>query len=47
MCGRNGKNSMVVFPKGDFEIGQYITVKITNCTSATLLGEVVTNTIQA
>ena len=45
MCGRNGKNSMVVFPKGDFEIGQYITVKITNCTSATLLGEVVTNTI--
>jgi tRNA-2-methylthio-N6-dimethylallyladenosine synthase len=46
MCGRNGKNSMVVFPKGDFEIGQYITVKITNCTSATLLGEVVTNTIQ-
>ena len=47
MCGRNGKNSMVVFPKGDFEIGQYITVKITNCTSATLLGEVVYNSIQA
>ena len=47
MCGRNGKNSMVVFPKGDFEIGQYITVKITNCTSATLLGEVATNSIQA
>ena len=47
MCGRNGKNSMVVFPKGDFEIGQYITVKITSCTSATLLGEVVTNFIQA
>ena len=47
MCGRNGKNSMVVFPKGDFEIGQYITVKITSCTSATLLGEVVYNSIQA
>jgi len=46
MCGRNGKNSMVVFSKGDFEIGQYITVKITNCTSATLLGEVVYNSIQ-
>ena len=47
MCGRNGKNSMVVFPKGDFEIGQYITVKITSCTSATLLGEVVYNSIRA
>ncbi|MEY3237425.1 MAG: hypothetical protein RI883_1526 [Bacteroidota bacterium] len=47
MCGRNGKNSMVVFPKGDFKIGQYIMVKITNCTSATLLGEVVTNNLTA
>ncbi len=45
MCGRNGKNSMVVFPKGDFKIGDYITVKITNCTSATLLGEVIKNNI--
>lgn len=41
MCGRNGRNAMVVFPKGDFIKGQYVMVKITDCTSATLLGEVV------
>jgi tRNA-2-methylthio-N6-dimethylallyladenosine synthase len=40
-CGRNGRNSMVVFPKGDLQKGQYVMVKITDCTSATLLGEVV------
>lgn len=41
MCGRNGKNSMIVFPKGDFQKGQYVMVRIDDCTSATLLGEVV------
>lgn len=41
MCGRNGKNSMIVFPKGDFEKGQYVMVRIDDCTSATLLGEVI------
>jgi tRNA-2-methylthio-N6-dimethylallyladenosine synthase len=40
-CGRNGRNSMVVFPKGNLQKGQYAMVKITDCTSATLLGEVV------
>lgn len=40
-CGRDGRNSMVVFPKGDFKKGEYIMVKINDCTSATLLGEVV------
>ncbi|MBC9812270.1 tRNA (N6-isopentenyl adenosine(37)-C2)-methylthiotransferase MiaB [Crocinitomicaceae bacterium CZZ-1] len=40
-CGRDGRNSMVIFPKGAFEKGQYILVKITDCTSATLKGEVV------
>ena len=40
-CGRDGRNSMVVFPKGDFKKGDYIMVKIKECTSATLLGEVV------
>ncbi len=40
-CGRNGRNSMVVFPKGDLQKGQYVMVKITDCTSATLLGDVV------
>ncbi len=43
MCGRDGRNSMVIFPKGefDFDKGQYVMVKITDCTSATLRGEVV------
>lgn len=41
MCGRNGRNAMIVFPKGDFEKGQYVMVQINDCTSATLLGEVV------
>jgi tRNA-2-methylthio-N6-dimethylallyladenosine synthase len=40
-CGRNTRNSMVVFPKGDVQKGEYVLVKITDCTSATLLGEVV------
>ena len=41
MCGRDGRNSMVVFPKGDFTKGNYVLVRIDDCTSATLLGEVV------
>ncbi len=41
MCGRNSKNSMIVFPKGDFQKGDYVMVKINDCTSATLKGEVV------
>jgi tRNA-2-methylthio-N6-dimethylallyladenosine synthase len=41
MCGRNGRNAMVVFPIGNFEKGNYVLVKINDCTSATLLGEVI------
>ncbi len=41
MCGRDGRNSMVVFPAGAFDKGQYVMVRIEECTSATLLGEVV------
>lgn len=40
-CGRDGRNSMVVFPKGDSQKGNYVWVKITDSTSATLLGELV------
>lgn len=40
-CGRDGRNSMVVFPKGNSEKGKYVWVKITDSTSATLLGELV------
>ncbi len=37
-CGRNSKNKMVVFPKGNIEKGQYVYVQITDCTSGTLKG---------
>lgn len=39
--GRNQHNYAVVFPKGDFKIGDFAMVKIIDCTSATLKGIVV------
>ena len=38
MCGRTSRNSMVVFPKGKGLKGEYVQVKIIDCTSATLMG---------
>lgn len=40
LCGRTGRNSMVVFPKESYEKAQYVMVRIDSCTSATLKGEV-------
>jgi tRNA-2-methylthio-N6-dimethylallyladenosine synthase len=37
--GRNENNIKVIFPKTNRLKGEYITVKITDCTSATLFGE--------
>jgi tRNA-2-methylthio-N6-dimethylallyladenosine synthase len=41
--GRNSQNKVVVFPKGDREHkpGDYVWVKVNDCTQATLLGELV------
>jgi tRNA-2-methylthio-N6-dimethylallyladenosine synthase len=41
--GRSSQNKVVVFPKGDHELkpGDYVHVKINDCTQATLLGEIV------
>ena len=39
--GRTSTNKVVVFPAGDYHKGQYVEVKINECTSATLLGEVI------
>lgn len=39
--GRNTQNTMVVFPKGKYKVGDFVNVKITDCTSATLIGEAV------
>ena len=41
LFGRNTQNSVVIFPKGKLKAGNYVNVKITDCTSATLIGEVV------
>lgn len=43
LCGRNDQNKMVVFAKGDHQKGQYVNVLITDCSSATLRGEVVSH----
>ncbi|WP_242156395.1 tRNA (N6-isopentenyl adenosine(37)-C2)-methylthiotransferase MiaB [Aestuariivivens sediminis] len=39
--GRNSQNTVVVFPKENYTIGDFVNVKITDCTSATLIGEAV------
>lgn len=36
--GRNDQNKVVVFPKANFTKGDYVFVKITSCTSGTLIG---------
>jgi tRNA-2-methylthio-N6-dimethylallyladenosine synthase len=38
--GRNSANKVVVFPKEDRKPGQYVDVKIQECTSATLIGRI-------
>lgn len=39
--GRNSANKVVILPKGSLSIGQYVRVKITDCSSATLFGEAI------
>lgn len=39
--GRNSANKVVVFPRGTLAKGQYASVLVKECTSATLIGEVV------
>ncbi|MCZ8330322.1 MAG: tRNA (N6-isopentenyl adenosine(37)-C2)-methylthiotransferase MiaB [Flavobacterium sp.] len=39
--GRNSENVVAVFPKGDYKVGDFVMVKISDCTTATLIGEAV------
>lgn len=39
--GRNSQNKMIVFPANGHRAGEYVMVKVKDCTSATLLGEIV------
>lgn len=41
LSGRNPQSLMVVFPKENYKIGDFVNVKITDCTSGTLIGEAV------
>jgi tRNA-2-methylthio-N6-dimethylallyladenosine synthase len=41
VSGRNSQNKMVVFPDKGYKPGDYVLVKIKDCTSATLKGEAV------
>lgn len=41
MCGRTQQNKMIVFPKGDAKPGDFVMVKVSEATSATMLGEIV------
>ena len=37
--GKTSQNIVTVFPKGDFKIGDFVNVNVTDCTSATLIGK--------
>jgi len=39
--GRNSQNTVVVFPKGNYNVGDFVDVKINDCTSATLIGKAI------
>jgi tRNA-2-methylthio-N6-dimethylallyladenosine synthase len=37
-CGRNDQNKMIVFPRKNHSIGDYVMVEISECTAGTLIG---------
>lgn len=39
--GRNSQNTVAVFPKEDYKVGDFVMVRMDSCTSATLIGEAV------
>ncbi len=41
LFGRNSQNKVVIFPKGNLQKGDYVQVKITSCSAATLFGDIV------
>ena len=40
LFGRNSQNKVIVFDRGTLQPGQYARIRVTKCTSATLIGEV-------
>jgi len=43
LFGRNDQNKVIVFPKEQYQKGEYVYVKVEDCTAATLIGKVVLN----
>jgi tRNA-2-methylthio-N6-dimethylallyladenosine synthase len=41
LYGRNTHNKVVIVPKGNLQLGQYVYAKVIDCTSGTLIGEVI------
>ncbi len=41
LFGRNTQNKVIIFDKGNCKVGEYVYVKVKDCTSATLFGEIV------
>jgi tRNA-2-methylthio-N6-dimethylallyladenosine synthase len=41
LFGRNSQNAVIIFPRGEHQKGDYVQVKVNECTAATLIGEVV------
>ncbi|MGB5667663.1 MAG: tRNA (N6-isopentenyl adenosine(37)-C2)-methylthiotransferase MiaB [Maribacter sp.] len=39
--GRNSQNTVAVFPKENYKLGDFVNVRMNDCTSATLIGEAV------
>ena len=39
--GRNTQNTVVVFPKENYKVGDFVLVEVTNCTSTTLIGKAI------
>ena len=39
LCGRTQQNKMIVFPKGEAKAGDFVMVRVTEASSATLIGE--------
>ena len=39
--GRTSQNTVTVFPKEQYKIGEFVNVKINECTTATLIGEAI------
>ena len=41
LYGRNSQNKVIIFPAGNIRPGEYVNVKVNDCTAATLIGTVV------